>query len=305
MDPALEDAPCDLCGSTEVDVLRAAVPEQHAPRDSERAFSASSSAPLAHRLVRCRVCRLVYVSPRLPARGILEAYGEGEDHVFVGQSQARERTFETALERMESLTGGAGRVFDVGTANGSFLAVARRRGWSVDGCDPNPWLAHWAARHYDLAIRTGTLETLDLPEEPYDAVTFWDVIEHVPSPSAEITRAATLLKPGGALFLTYPDVSSATARLLGRHWPLFRAMHLFYFSKATMSRMLREAGFVIVAMQAHRPALEVGYLVERTGDLVGLPGRGLARLVRRAGIGRRHVPLHLGQTFVAARRIAR
>lgn len=299
--PPPESVACDLCGATAVDVLRPAFPSDRSERDPSRMFSASSAVRLLDRLVKCRGCGLVYVSPRVPARAILDAYGHGEDAVYLEQLAARARSFEALLRRMELLTGGPGRIFDVGAAAGTFLGAAQRRGWTVDGCEPNAWLAAHGQRA-GIPIRTGTLDDVASPGVHVDAVTFWDVIEHLPAPSAALTQAAALLEPGGWLFLTFPDIGSRPARMLGMRWPLLRAMHLYYFSGDTMRRMLDRAGFDTVSTTPYTPVLEAGYLLNRTVGTLGAPGRALARLGRRLGAKRVYLPLALGQTFVAARR---
>lgn len=280
-----------------VKVLRAAAPARPSAGDLAQTFRASAGAPLTERLVQCTDCGLVFVSPRVTAGAIAAAYAEGDDPGFVSQADVRERTFAGQLARMETRTGGPGRVFDVGTAGGSFLAAARARGWHVDGCEPNAWLLDWGARRYGLDIRQGTLATLDLPREHYDAVTLWDVLEHLTEPSDEIARAQALLKPGGHLFMTFPDIESLPARVLGRRWPCFSAMHIYYFSKTTMGRMLERNGFEMVDARPHMPRLELAYGLERAG----LP-RALSRLAVTAGWGRLQVPFWIGQTLVAARR---
>lgn len=295
--PPLEEVACDLCGSTSVIVRRAAASARPSARDLAETFRASTGAPLTERLVQCAGCGLVFVSPRVTAGAIAAAYAEGDDPGFVSQADVRERTFAGQVVHMEAITGHRGRVFDVGTAGGSFLAAARAQGWQVDGCEPNAWMADWGARRYGLAIRHGTLAMLDLPREHYDAVTLWDVVEHLTAPSAEMARARALLKPGGHLFMTFPDIDSLPARLLGRRWPCFSAAHIYYFSKRTMGRMLERGGFDMIEARPHVPRLELGYGLERAG----LP-RAVLRLAVTAGWGRLQVPFWIGQTLVAARR---
>lgn len=299
----LESVPCDLCGSSDVDVLRPAVAEERTTQDLVRIFRASSDVPLADRLVQCRECDLVFVSPRVHAPTIVASYSEGEDPTFVSQAEARERTFAKSVERIEELTGGPGRVFDIGTAGGSFLAAAKARGWEVDGCEPNKWLASWGKRHYGIDIRPGPLTDHDLPTAAYDVVTLWDVVEHLPQPSAILERAKALVKPGGYLIVTFPDYGSPSARLLGRFWPFLSSVHLYYFSKRTMDRMLSKAGFEVVTTRPHTQQLELGYLLHRAGDVLGAPLRALSKLLHKSPAGKVHVPYRLGQTFVAARRV--
>ena len=301
--PLLEEVPCDLCGGLDVDVLRPAAAEKRTTKDLVHIFRASSDVRLTDRLVQCKSCDLVFVSPRVHAPTIVASYSEGEDPTFVSQAEARERTFGQSVERIEELTGGPGSVFDIGTAGGSFLAAARARGWKVDGCEPNRWLAAWGKKHYGIDIRPGALTDHDLPDGQYDVVTLWDVVEHLPHPSAIIDRAKRLVKPGGYLIMTFPDFGSPSARVLGRFWPFLSSVHLFYFSKVTMGRMLKKSGFEVVRTAPHTQQLELSYLLHRAGDVLGRPLRALAKLVHKSPAGRTHISYRLGQTFVAARRV--
>ena len=301
--PLLEDVPCDLCGSRDHEVLRPARDIQRTSQDLVRIFRASSDVPLVDRLVRCRGCGLVFVSPRVQAGTIVDSYSEGEDPTFVSQAAARERTFGESVASIEKLTGGPGRVFDIGTAGGSFLAAARARGWQVDGCEPNRWLAAWGRKHYGIDIRPGPLTAHDLPKAHYDVVTLWDVLEHLPQPSAILSRAKDLVKPGGFLIITLPDIGSPSARLLGANWPFLSSVHLYYFSKRTIAEILKKHGFEVVTTRPHTQRLELGYVLHRAGDILGAPLRWLSRLANASGAGKAQVPYRLGQTFVAARRL--
>lgn len=301
--PLLEEVPCDLCGGTDHEVLRPARESNRSSKDLERIFRASSDVPLVDRLVRCRGCGLVFVSPRVQAGAIVDSYSAGDDPTFVSQAEARERTFGESVARIERLTGGPGRVFDIGTAGGSFLAAARARGWQVDGCEPNRWLAAWGKSHYGIDIRPGPLTDHDLPAAAYDVVTLWDVVEHLPSPSAILERVKTLVKPGGYLFLTFPDIGSPSAKYLGRFWPFLSSVHLYYFSKTTMREMLKKHGFEMIETHPHTQRLELGYVLHRAGDVLGAPMRMLSKVANAAGAGRSHVAYRLGQTSVAARRL--
>jgi predicted SAM-dependent methyltransferase len=75
------------------------------------------------------------------------------------------------------------------------------------------------------------LETVSL-EGKFDAITAWDVLEHVPHPRAFLSACRSLLRPGGFLFLNVPDLDSWEGELLGRRWPLLLPEHLNYFNNS-------------------------------------------------------------------------
>jgi SAM-dependent methyltransferase len=197
---------------------------------------------------------------------------------------------------------GRGRLLDVGTAAGAFLAAARKRGWQVEGCEPNAWLAAWGSRHYGIPIRTGELFDQPFAPQSFDVVTLWDVIEHTPDPSRVMRTAGDLIRPGGLLVVNYPDIGSWIARTLGRRWPFLSSVHLYYFTRETMRRLLERHGFDVVEMRPHFQRLELEYLLSRGAVISAALSKASRAVAKGAGLSGREVPYWIGQTFVAARK---
>src|SRR5918993_1851768 len=101
--PALEHVVCNLCGADDAETVYEARYEPGRRPDLVRTFRASSDELLIDRLVKCRRCGLEYVSPRPRGGDIVAAYSEGDDPAYVSQVEARRRTFDTALARIEKL----------------------------------------------------------------------------------------------------------------------------------------------------------------------------------------------------------
>ena len=177
------------------------------------------------RVARCLECGHGYVWP-VPGEDFLSsiyrdtAYYEGGQgsigfRDYASLEPARMRMFGRHLTRIEGHVG-VGRILDVGCANGEFLKVARSRGWTVFGADPSVARAQVEADGIQLVGTT--VRDADIEEGSLDAITFWDVLEHVIDPIADLRRARELLKPDGVLALTVPDSSNFLARVSGRRW---------------------------------------------------------------------------------------
>ena len=306
-DRFLESVPCNICGSIEAHVLQ---PAQYdvaslTQKDFARTFSSSSDERLNHQLVACASCGLQYVSPRLRADAVLEGYSAGSDEQFVSQARGREITFGKCLDLIERVWNRApGRLLDIGTGGGSFPFMAAKRGWAADGCEPNRWLCDWAKTNYGLPIRPGTVFDQHYPSASYDVVTLWDVLEHTPDPKAEIRETHRLLKDGGLLVVNYPDIGSWIARAMGRSWVFLLDVHLYYFTRTTIRKLLQEAGFDIVKIRPHFQRLALGYVLHRATPYVGAPARVAERVFRGLGVGEWQVPYWMGQTLVIARKRA-
>jgi SAM-dependent methyltransferase len=296
----MEHVPCFLCGADDPKVLYEARHEHGG--DLVQKFRASGDELLIDRLVQCRRCSFQYINPRLRGDLILSSYSQGDDPTYVSQLAARERTFLKSLAAIETLAGGKGRLLDVGTAAGAFVAVAKSHGWEAEGCEPNRWLAEWGSRHYGIVIRPGSVLEQTYDPGTFDVITLWDVIEHTPNPRQVLERCHTLLKPGGVLIVNYPDAGSWIARMLGRRWPFLTSVHLYYFDRATIREMLRSTGFTVETIKPHVQWLELDYILMRgavVSEWISKAGRAIVRTV---GGSHAQVPYWLGQTFVAARR---
>jgi SAM-dependent methyltransferase len=298
----LEHVSCALCGADDAETIYEAQYDREKDVDLVQKFRASGDELLIDRLVRCRRCGLQYVNPRLRGDLILTSYTEGEDATYVSQLAARERTFDAALTEIERLAGGKGRLLDIGTAAGAFVAAAVKRGWNAEGCEPNRWLGEWGSRHYGIRIRQGSVFDQDYAEGTFDVVTLWDVIEHTPDPRAVLDRCRALLKPGGLLIVNYPDIGSWIARLLGRRWLFLTSVHLWYFDRTTIARLMETGGFEVQAIRPHYQRLELDYILQRGSVLSEALSKTARAVIRPLGIGRAQVPYWLGQTFVAATR---
>ncbi len=304
-DRLLESVPCNICGSIEAHVLQPATYELGSldKTDFVRTFSSSSDEPLNHQLVACAVCGLQYVSPRLRAEAVIGGYTSGSDEQFVSQARGREITFGKCLDLIEQeWNAHPGYLLDIGTGGGSFLHMAAKRGWKVEGCEPNRWLCDWALENYGLPVRPGTVFDQRYAPASFDVVTLWDVLEHTPDPKSEVRETHRLLKENGLLVVNYPDIGSWIARLMGRSWVFLLDVHLYYFTRATIRKLLEDAGFEVIRIRPHYQRLALGYILQRAMPYVGAPARWAERVFRAVGLADRQVPYWMGQTLVMARK---
>jgi 2-polyprenyl-3-methyl-5-hydroxy-6-metoxy-1,4-benzoquinol methylase len=234
------------------------------------------------RIARCLRCGHGYVWP-VPSATFIESIYRGKTYYqgasgsigfsdYASLEPARTRMFNRHLDRIEAQVRG-GRILDVGCANGEFLTVARNRGWQVFGADPSTARAKVEAQGIKLVGTT--VRDADIEDGSLDAITFWDVLEHVTDPVADLTRARVLLKPRGVLALTVPDSSNLFARVSGRGWFGYKTAgeHLQFFTAASLTRALETAMFAVLARQATTWSCTLGFLADRAGLYLGAPGK--------------------------------
>jgi len=209
-------------------------------------------------LVDCPRCGQAFMSPRLNERGRLALYGNAkyfDDGVYRNNgAQAMQRRWSAGrLDLIEHHLGDLHerRIFEVGCAYGMFLEAARDRGFGLGGLEYSPVAADKASERLGVDIHVGEVTSLPATED-YDAVAFWDVIEHVPHPGTFLQAAVGLTKPGGVISFSCPNFDSLPARLLRtRWWTLKPHKHIWHFRKKDLRRMLAEAGLELVAIVAN------------------------------------------------------
>jgi SAM-dependent methyltransferase len=227
----------------------------------EKVFCNLCSADDAERLtsqrgfliVQCRVCGLVYVNPRPAAESLVSLYADY--HTRDGENEASwdrlmGRIFRESAEMLCSSQNGSrpGRILDVGCGHGAFVAMMQERGWDAEGVEPSPTVVA-AAVQKGRRVRLGTLDAILGEDEPYDAVTMFYVLEHLPDPLAALRKASTLLAPGGTLLIRVPHTTPIVRLLspLGLGGALYDPpFHLYDFSPTVLREMLRRTGFADV-----------------------------------------------------------
>lgn len=301
----MRQMPCSLCGGGAYEEIFGSRVEGLENRDIQELFACTSSAyGECGPIVRCLDCGFVYQNPQPDPESVLLAYEHVVDVKYAEERQGRVHTFRRALEELETHAQ-PGRLLDVGSHLGVFVEVARERGWAAEGVELSRWAVE-IARGRGVPVTQGTLEDLTAEEDSFDVVTLWDVIEHLSDPLAEIRKVHRLLRPGGVLAISTMDVDAPVARLLGRRWPWYMLMHLTYFSRQTLGRLVEMAGYEVVEVRRHRRIVRLSYLLGQLQLRFGPCYQPLASLLQMTGLGRLLVPIDLGDiiTLFARKRPA-
>lgn len=262
----LKDVACDLCGTRLCDEVYKAV--ARAPQIKGAFACTNCWHGSYYRTVRCRDCGLVYSSPRPSESVLVEEYEFVEDAVYIREMNARRRTFARNLRHLERFMA-PGRLVDIGANIGVFVDMARAAGWTAEGVEPSAWCAAKANEIFGLNIQTGGYGLLRGLPPGYDAVTSWDVIEHVDSPGDMLDVCRQILKPGGLLAFSTVDIGSWYARWRGKDWPWLMKMHIYYFDRQTIRRYLETRGFEVLHIGVYSHTVSLRYLAYKLRSLGG------------------------------------
>lgn len=241
----VEVTSCNLCGCREGVERFANVPDLLLHKSDVTAT-----------FVQCRRCGLIYQNPRpLPADMGQHYPKQYHTRNSAGGNWLQQKSLDYGINKRCQFVARhkpSGRLLDVGCSDGLFLLGMRRHGeWDLHGVEPSED-ASAAARQAGLQVITGGIEDAAYPDQHFDAVTMWDVLEHVHDPKAVLAKVASLLKPGGIFVVRVPNADSWTAKSFGRWWSgLDSPRHLYVFSPRTLTQYFEQAGLSPVQMSCH------------------------------------------------------
>jgi 2-polyprenyl-3-methyl-5-hydroxy-6-metoxy-1,4-benzoquinol methylase len=236
-------------------------------------------------IVRCAVCRLVFVSPRDDQGDILGQYVDDvSSPVSYYQTSAGidSLIFEKRLAWIEAAVP-KGTLLDIGCNIGTFVDVAARRGWNVAGVDANPHALQLTKdkghKTFDGLFGADLIRILE-PKE-FDLVSLGDVVEHFPNPLESLQLVGTVIKSGGHLALNTPNFDS----LVARTFQIKPKEHIFFFDQSTITRVLQQAGFEIVLLKRTGRPRDFGSL--QTGATIQSPmWLAICRFLNASGLGK-------------------
>jgi len=210
-------------------------------------------------VVRCARCSHRYVDPRPTQDEIARGYSlptTYDDWIEAGSD--RDAMWHRRFERV---LGGTlpGRLLDVGAGIGTFLAIARDRGWQVEGTEVSTTAISKAKEQHDISIMAGPLEGA-APPGPYNVICLWHVLEHLPDPAGTLDYCRGLLHEDGRLVLAMPNdgdavwaltaIGNVVRRSLGRtpsrRYERLRPgveSHIQHFDPRSIARLLGDHAF--------------------------------------------------------------
>lgn len=218
----------------------------------------------------CITCELEFNADFPPKNSVTESfseyyYTELQKEAFTDQKNDYTQDpsyafYRKGLQTIEKLTNGR-KVLDVGAGVGAFLKTAHESGWKVEGVEISRYGSEFIKKNYGFNVYSENLTLLELDNESYDVITFWDSIEHMELPKKQLMKAFQLMKTNGILILTSDNYRSLMSFLCRAiyflsfqkiSYPIerfFIPYNKTYFTHNNMRDLLTEIGYDIILFE--------------------------------------------------------
>ena len=210
-------------------------------------------------ILHCTQCSLRFTSP-VPSQDEIGKYYkfiEYISHTDVKDGwmnrlyhSVRTKTLAQKTKWVQSLfTGHKGHLLDIGAGTGAFVHAMQQKDWKVIGLEPDATTREKAYENYKIRLQS-TDTIFNLPENEFEVISMWHVLEHVHALKPYLTQCFKSLKQNGRLIIAVPNYTSFDAKYYKNYWAAYDLpRHLYHFSPQSMTVLLNEIGFEIVSLK--------------------------------------------------------
>lgn len=211
--------------------------------------------------LRCLGCGLVMQQPKISARELKKHYPSSKYYSYQEQEFGLfDRIRSYLLKHPRALLARilpkvpaipsqvkGGKILDVGCGTGETIAQLGELGWNVYGLDIDKNAVSAANRHGLENVSYGSWQEMKkFPDNFFDAIRLYHVIEHLDDPAECLALIRRKLKAGGELLVGTPNAASFAAKIFRSFWYNFDSpRHLFLFTPNNLTRLVKAKGFSV------------------------------------------------------------
>ena len=195
----------------------------------------------------CLNCGLLFTEPRPPKDKIGDYYKSEE---YYSHQENKKGFIPKLYESIKAInlknkykiaTNGksAGKLLDIGCGVGDFIHTAEEQGWQCTGVEPSQDAKAIAKKRIKAEILSS--EDLEqIPNETFDVITMWHVLEHVDDLKWQMAQLQRLIKKGGRIVIALPNYKSYDATFYKEKWAAYDVpRHLNHFNKDTLVKIFK------------------------------------------------------------------
>ncbi len=204
------------------------------------------------RYVKCLDCTMVYINPVFTDTALEQYYSSNHTQ----QSQIVENDtdnfyvtlYNGGLDSILSYTKKVSKLLDIGCSSGAFLDLAKKRLIDTYGVELNQAESK-LAKEKGHKIFNDLVQNISFHEK-FDAITMWDVFEHLKDGEFYLNYMKELLNDNGIIFLQIPSSDSLAAKILQEHCNMFDGIeHVNLYGVNTIKILAQKCGLDILSIK--------------------------------------------------------
>lgn len=203
---------------------------------------------------KCNDCNAYFLAPRPSNKRLEQAY----DSSYYGEKEEKFSSplVEKVLDffrsgrscRVSKYLKNGDKILDIGCGNGRFLKYLLNYGkYELYGTEMEGNSANRTSKIPEIKLKIGSLNQNDFLDNYFDAISLFHVFEHLTEPLQTIEIIKKILKPGGIVVFSFPNISSLQSKIFKGKWlHLDPPRHLFFFSPNDFINIMQTNGFDVV-----------------------------------------------------------
>lgn len=209
-----------------------------------------TKAPLS--VVQCDECKLVFLNPRpdkeLGMEYFNNAYANNEGYEEIEYYRNDAFILERNQQRFDSIKNAKvpnNKILDIGAGQAHFLEICRRNGKDIYGTEISTAAVSVAKEKFNIDLQP---DISHFEGEQFGIITLWDVIEHLENPKEVLLELSKYLHEDGIFVIETGDIDSFDFLFNKKKWSYWHIDHYFYFSKKTLTNLLKRINFELVTV---------------------------------------------------------
>ena len=204
------------------------------------------------RYVKCQECSMVYINPVFRDSSIKEYYeGNHTEQAEVVESDTDDfyvNIYNGGLDNISKFIENLSSILDIGCSSGTFLDLCKEKNIGTFGVELNQAEYEYVKRK-GHTVYNELLENIQF-EEKFDAITMWDVFEHIKDGEFYLNLMKTHLTENGVIFLQIPSSDSLAAKILREHCNMFDGLeHVNLYGVETIKKLAEKSGLEVLSLK--------------------------------------------------------
>jgi len=202
--------------------------------------------------VKCKDCTMVYLNPVFTDEAIVDYYQanhtEQAEVVESDTDNFYTDIYNGGLQTIKKSNPNISKILDIGCSSGTFLDLAKQQNLTTYGIELNK-------AEFEFVKKKGHKVFNELLENvsfntKFDAITMWDVFEHIIDGEFYLNTMKELLNNDGVIFLQIPSSDALAAKILQEHCNMYDGLeHVNLYGVKTIKQLANKCNLEVLDLK--------------------------------------------------------